>query len=92
MFGGAVGEQSARYFQRLLRERQRRAAERGARPDGGGGARGEDDARAPFLDFAVAAPKRHQTVVPGVGTLHGYCELAPLFAATASRLLLTPEY
>ncbi|AFV53402.1 DNA packaging terminase subunit 1 [bovine alphaherpesvirus 1] len=89
MFGGAVGEQSARYFQRLLRERQRRAAERGARPDGGGGARGEDDARVPFLDFAVAAPKRHQTVVPGVGTLHGYCELAPLFAATASRLLLT---
>ncbi|AVM39265.1 tripartite terminase subunit 3 [bovine alphaherpesvirus 1] len=89
MFGGAVGEQSARYFQRLLRERQRRAAERGARPGGGGGARGEDDARVPFLDFAVAAPKRHQTVVPGVGTLHGYCELAPLFAATASRLLLT---
>ncbi|QVY10575.1 UL15 [Bovine alphaherpesvirus 5] len=91
MFGGALGEQSARYFQRLLRERRERAAGRGARAEGGGsgGARGEDDARAPFLDFAVAAPKRHQTVVPGVGTLHGYCELAPLFAATASRLLLT---
>ncbi|QBM10886.1 Tripartite terminase subunit UL15 [Caprine alphaherpesvirus 1] len=86
MFGSALGEQSARYFQQLLRERQRRAGAPDAPPERRADA--EDDARAPFLDFAVAAPKRHQTVVPGVGTLHGYCELAPLFAATASRLIL----
>ncbi|AVT50765.1 DNA packaging terminase subunit 1 [Cervid alphaherpesvirus 2] len=92
MFGGALGEQSARYLERLLRERQRRAEAADAARDAAreaAAARGEDDARAPFLNFAVAAPRRHQTVVPGVGTLHGCCELAPLFAATASRLLLT---
>lgn len=37
--------------------------------------------------FRDRDPKRHQTVVPGVGTLHDCCEHSPLFSAVARRLL-----
>ncbi|ADO13811.1 DNA packaging terminase subunit 1 [Saimiriine alphaherpesvirus 1] len=84
MFGRRLADDVLRYLELLERQKteQARAPETAAARGGGGGA-----LQAPFLDFATAAGKRHQTVVPGVGTLHDCCEHAPLFAATARHLL-----
>ncbi|AQS79201.1 DNA packaging terminase subunit 1 [Ateline alphaherpesvirus 1] len=85
MFGGRLAEDVSRYLEELeRRDRQRAAGDRG---EDAAGARGGGALRVPFLDFATATAKRHQTVVPGVGTLHDCCEHAPLFAATARHLL-----
>nr|WBY51157.1 DNA packaging terminase subunit 1 [Monodontid alphaherpesvirus 2] len=92
MFGSALGGQSDRYFQRLLRDRRERV---GARRPSLEAAAADDDARVPFLNFATSVPRRHQTVFPAVGTVHNCCASAPLFTAAASRLLfksLDPEF
>ncbi|QPI70155.1 DNA packaging terminase subunit 1 [Equid herpesvirus 6] len=87
MFGRALDRQTLRYFEDLRREVQ---ARRGARDRAAEAQTGvEDDARAPFLNFAIPTPQRHQTVIPGVGTLHDCCESAPIFSAVARRLLFS---
>ncbi|ARS01652.1 DNA packaging terminase subunit 1 [Macacine alphaherpesvirus 1] len=83
MFGRQLADDVRLFFEGLEKQRQQRM---GAADSHAGLAAG-DALRVPFLDFATAAPRRHQTVVPGVGTLHDCCEHAPLFSAVARRLL-----
>nr|WMD91527.1 DNA packaging terminase subunit 1 [Equid alphaherpesvirus 1] len=85
MFGRVLGRETVQYFEALRREVQARrgAKNRAAEAQNGG----EDDAKTAFLNFAIPTPQRHQTVVPGVGTLHDCCETAQIFASVARRLL-----
>ncbi|AEM64062.1 terminase subunit 1 [Suid alphaherpesvirus 1] len=71
MFG--LGDATRRYYADLKRKRE--ASERDC----------AEEAR--FFNFAIAAPQRHQTVVPAVGTLHNCCESARIFAGLARAAL-----
>ncbi|QAU09816.1 DNA packaging terminase subunit 1 [Human alphaherpesvirus 1] len=84
MFGQQLASDVQQYLERLEKQRQLKV---GADEASAGLTMGGDALRVPFLDFATATPKRHQTVVPGVGTLHDCCEHSPLFSAVARRLL-----
>lgn len=84
MFGQQLASDVQQYLERLEKQRQLKV---GADEASAGLTMCGDALRVPFLDFATATPKRHQTVVPGVGTLHDCCEHSPLFSAVARRLL-----
>ncbi|SCO83577.1 DNA packaging terminase subunit 1 [Spheniscid alphaherpesvirus 1] len=85
MFGSKLGEETKQYFEELRRKRDERLGARDqSRID-----RSDDDIRTPFLNFATSVPRRHQTVIPAVGTLHDCCETAPLFSAVARHLLFS---
>nr|QBH76516.1 UL15_1 [Human alphaherpesvirus 2]QBH77945.1 UL15_1 [Human alphaherpesvirus 2]QBH78022.1 UL15_1 [Human alphaherpesvirus 2]QBH79458.1 UL15_1 [Human alphaherpesvirus 2]QBH80561.1 UL15_1 [Human alphaherpesvirus 2] len=84
MFGQQLASDVQQYLERLEKQRQQKV---GVDEASAGLTLGGDALRVPFLDFATATPKRHQTVVPGVGTLHDCCEHSPLFSAVARRLL-----
>ncbi|BAP00694.1 DNA packaging terminase subunit 1 [Pteropodid alphaherpesvirus 1] len=83
MFGAKLASDVQQYFESLERRRQERVGVADAPSNLAGG----DALRVPFLNFSTATPKRHQTVVPGVGTLHDCCEHAPLLSSMARRLL-----
>ncbi|ABF21689.1 putative ATPase subunit of terminase [Human alphaherpesvirus 3] len=88
MFGRTLGEESVRYFERLKRRRDERfgTLESPTPCSTRQGSLG-NATQIPFLNFAIDVTRRHQAVIPGIGTLHNCCEYIPLFSATARRAM-----
>ncbi|AAG27219.1 unknown [Cercopithecine alphaherpesvirus 9] len=88
MFGNKVGEQCIKYFQRLKRQQDEKfgAVESNISADS---VLIQNVTRVSFLNFAIEVAQRHQTVIPGVGTLHGCCEYVPIFTSLARQLMYT---
>ncbi|QOD40185.1 DNA packaging terminase subunit 1 [Macropodid alphaherpesvirus 2] len=82
MFGAQLASDVKQYLDRLEKRRQNRVG-----VDDAGVTRTGDTLQLPFLNFYTATPRRHQTVIPGVGTLHDCCEHTPLFSSISRRLL-----
>nr|AAG30054.1 UL15 terminase [Meleagrid alphaherpesvirus 1] len=86
MFGGQLGSETRRHFEKLLRERNNRLGAAG-RPEKN--LRNGDIIDAPFLNFAIPIPRRHQTVIPAIGILHDSCDSAGIYSDVAARMLYT---
>ncbi|AEZ51669.1 UL15 [Gallid alphaherpesvirus 2] len=84
MFGGLLGEETKRHFERLMKTKNDRlgASHRNERP-----IRDGDMVDAPFLNFAIPVPRRHQTVMPAIGILHNCCDSLGIYSAITTRML-----
>ncbi|ACT83557.1 UL15 [anatid alphaherpesvirus 1] len=84
MFGATFGRESRKYFEELRRKYE----ERNGSGDTSSSTANLDDSdiAVPFLNFATCVPRRHQTVIPAIGTLHDCCEHAPIFSGVARYL------